>query len=207
MFRAAWGLGDIHAMDAALDLFRSYSERTIAISHVRAELCYALRFALEDGLEVNREAIECLVRETLGTMNMTEWLREEGLEVLRLWAALGHHLEARETLAKKVLFTDAETALLRLDLALCQLGDQHGWRPPAYMLSRPSAAYTLPAPLEDEAEIAVLSPLLKTAEAQAVQEDLRMECTYHQQRVVQRQRWLSCESTTPIYHRGCETYG
>lgn len=194
MFRAAWGMGDVRAMDAALELFRGHGEKSIVISQVRGDLCRALRCFFGEGRDVNREAIECLLREILGVMNATEWLHDEGVDALRLWAALGRHEEARAMLDKNAACADADTALLRLDLALCELGSQRGWRLPVGTLNDSSDVSVLPAPAEHEAEAAPLSRLVQAAEAQAAQEDARMECTQHQQRVTQRKRWLASES-------------
>ncbi len=199
IFRAAHQLGDTSLMDQALDWFSRQSERHIVTSRLREKVCFAMRRAFDGVDENNRTIIESLTKEALGVLSSgTRRVVEEGNDAVRLLATAGGRQEANRHFAAAVMDESADSALLSLDLALCQLASDNGWTVPFYRkdfaVVQPVAGL-LPGSAGQQAEIV---RLFAEAERLGGAEDTRLECSAYADALTVRRRWISPASGSRV---------
>lgn len=196
LYRAAHGLHDRRAMNEARRLMIAEAEKTILMSRLRLNNCLAMHAASDDAAGTSgREMIAALAEETVGMIKATEWVRDEAIEAIRLLALAGEDAKARATLDRSHLVEAADTALLRLDLAICQLASHIDWQPPLYR--PPAPGEVPPAPLLNGNDLArqLVAGMLEAALREARIEDARLESDACVRAVRRRQAWLRIETT------------
>jgi hypothetical protein len=194
IFRAAHGMGDAVAMDAALEQMQRHGEHSIQTCRVRDHICSAIRLAFDGVTELNREQIDFHVREALGAMAGSDSVGDEIIHALRLLAILGRWQEASDRLSRVSNAEPAFGTLLQIDLTICRLADGVGWTVPFYTKHLTEATPPNALLADSKADLSEVSAQWRRAAQAAEAEDARMGCSANMEAVALRRRWLTGES-------------